>query len=144
MKTKTLTFALTLVTLGMLAGNLFGQSNMKLRATVPFDFVADSKVLPAGEYEITQLQENVLVLRNVKTHSSTIESTVPDAVSARARGVDALVFHSIQGQHFLVQITTRSAESAHKLPVSEKEKELAKVNPNAPLEIVSVVANAGK
>lgn len=142
MRTKTLSFALTLVAFCMLAGNLFGQSNMKLRATVPFDFEADGKVFAAGNYEVTQLEPNYLVLRNVTTHASALEHTAQRGIDSKARGKDALVFHSIQGHYFLAQIATQTSPTAHQLSVSEREKEMAKATPR-PVSI-TIAANVGK
>lgn len=144
MKTKTLSFALTLVAFCMLAGNLFGQSNMKLRATVPFDFEADGKAFAAGSYEITQLEPNYLVLRNVKNHSSALEHTAQGGIDSQARGRNVLVFHSIQGHYFLAQVATESSSTAYQLSVSEHEKEMAKATPKPLQQTVSVAANVGK
>lgn len=143
MKIKTLSFALTLITFCLLAGNLFGQSNMVLRANVPFDFVADGKAFPAGNYEITQLAEKFLVLRNMRANSSAIERTVNDPTAPAARGTNTLVFHLIQGHYFLAQVRTSATQLTHNLGVSEREKELAKGTPASKPEIVSVLASPG-
>lgn len=144
MKTKTLSFALTLVAFCLLGGNLFAQSNLKLRAAVPFDFEANGKTFAAGQYEITQLEPNYLVLRSLKNHSSALEPTVQRVTESKALGQNALVFHSIQGHYFLAQIATQSSSTAHQLSVSEHEKEMAKATPNSLPETVSVAANVGK
>ena len=143
MKTKTLSFALIVVAFCMTAGNLFAQSNLMLRVNVPFDFVADGKAFSAGNYEITQLQENILVLRNTAAHSSAIERTQADPTALAAQGTNTLVFHLTQGHYFLAQILTKDTNLTHKLGVSEREKELAKGKPASKPEIVSVLASTG-
>ena len=144
MKTKTLSFALTLVVFCMLAGNIFGQSTLKLRATVPFDFEASGKMFAAGQYEVTQLEPNYLVLRNVNTRSSALEHTAQAHIDSKARGKNALLFHSLHGHYFLAQIATQSSLTAHQLSVSEHEKEMAKATPKTLQASVSVTANVGR
>ena len=57
------------------AGAASAQSNLKLRVNVPFSFVAEGTTFSSGEYEVTQLNETVLVLRNLADHSSAVEKT---------------------------------------------------------------------
>lgn len=108
MKTKSLYIAMAMVAICMSTSSLFAQSNLKLRANVPFNFVAENKTFAAGEYEITQLQPNIIVLRNVDTHFSAIEKTQIGPQVDIGSGPDSLVFQHIQGEYFLKQLTARS------------------------------------
>ena len=76
------------------AGAASAQSNLKLRVNVPFSFVADGTTFSSGEYEVTQLNETVLVLRNLGDHSSAVEKTEAGPKEGTS-GVAALVFHRI-------------------------------------------------
>lgn len=115
MKAKSLYLAVALGTMFLLAGNAVAQSNLQIRVNVPFQFVAEDNAFAAGEYEITQMNETVLVLRNLDDHSSAVEKTGAGRGEESARGVTALVFHHVGGQYFLEQVTNRSAQSAYQL-----------------------------
>ena len=141
MKTKSLYLAVALATMLVLSGSALAQSNMQIRVNVPFQFVAADKTFAAGDYEITQLDENVLVLRNVDNHSTVIEKTSEGRCAAGTQGVTALVFHEVAGEYFLEQVTTKSASTAYQLTASSKEKQLAQSRPMPKLNLVSVLAH---
>jgi hypothetical protein len=141
MKTKSVYLAAALATMFLLAGNAVAQSNLQIRVNVPFQFVAEDKTFAAGEYEITQMNETVLVLRNLDDHLSAVEKTGPSPHEESTRGVTAVVFHHVGGQYFLDQVTTRSAQSAYQLLVSSQEKHLAQARPMPTLNVVSVAAH---
>jgi hypothetical protein len=122
------------------AGAASAQSNLKLRVNVPFSFVAEGTTFSSGEYEVTQLNETVLVLRNLGDHSSAVEKTEA-AQKEGVSGVAALVFHRIGDRYFLEQVTTRSSGMAHQLEISPLEKQLAQSRRMPKPNVVNVVAH---
>jgi hypothetical protein len=141
MKTKSLYLAAALATMFLLTGNALAQSNLHIRVNVPFQFVAEDKTFAAGDYEITQVDEKVLVLRNVDDHSTAMEKTSEGRCAAGAQGVTALVFHEVGGAYFLKQVTTKSAPTAYELTASSVEKQLTRSHPMPTLNLVSVLAH---
>ena len=131
----------TMILCFLLAGSALAQSNLHIRINVPFQFVAEDKTFAAGDYEITQLEENVLVMRNVDDKSTAVEKTSAGRCAPGTQGVTALVFHRINDHYFLEQVTTRSSESAHQLSMSEQENRMAKARPIPTLTVVSLVAH---
>ena len=70
------TFAISLTTL-----TTYAQSgSLKLRFSVPFAFTAENTLFPAGEYEVTQPDRYVLLLRNVETQASGFEHVLPKSL----------------------------------------------------------------
>src|SRR6266704_5739417 len=69
MRRKIFSAALTcsLLTVAAAATAYAQMPGTALRATIPFDFSVRGKILPAGEYEITQINDSPegLVIRNV-------------------------------------------------------------------------------
>jgi hypothetical protein len=141
MKTKSVYLAAALATMFLLAGNAVAQNNLQIRVNVPFQFVAEDETFAAGEYEITQVNETVLVLRNLDDHSSAVKKTGAGRSAPRTQGLTTLVFHHIGGQYFPEQVTTRSARPAYQLLVSSQEKQLAQASPMPTLNVISVAAH---
>ena len=141
MKARSLYLAVSLATVLLLAGGALAQSNLKIHVTVPFPFVAEDKTFAAGKYEITQLHENVLVLRNLDNRFSAIEKTGTGRCAPGTQGVTALVFHHVEGEYFLEQVTTKFGASAHQLLVSTQEKQIAQSHPMPTTNVVSVVVH---
>jgi len=139
MKAKLLSLAV-LMTL-CLMGSALAQSNMNIRVSVPFQFVAEDKTLAAGEYEITQLNETVLVLRSLEDHSSAVEKAGIATSAPGAEGATALVFHHVGGQYFLDQVRMQSTQGARQLLVSSQERQLTQAGLTPKVDVVSLVAH---
>ena len=133
------TFAISLTTL-----TTYAQSgSLKLRFSVPSPFTAGNTVFPAGEYEVTQPEPYVLLLRNVETQASGFEQ-----VQAKSRtnggGSAKVVFHRYGAEYFLDRITDGPAKSAYDLRPSKQERRLANGGSNPQPDVVSYLANGGR
>lgn len=66
--------------------------NLKLVFCVPFSFTAENVLFSAGEYEVTQPDRFILMLRNEKTQSSAFEHVKAAQSQTEADGRARLVF----------------------------------------------------
>ena len=133
------TFAICLTAL-----TTYAQSgSLRLRFSMPFAFTAGNTVFPAGEYEVTQPEPYVLLLRNVETQASGFEQ-----VQAKSRtnggGSAKVVFHRYGAEYFLDRITDGPAKSAYDLRPSKQERRLANGGSNPQPDVVSYLANGGR
>jgi len=140
MKAKLLGLAVVLVTVSLM-GRALAQSNLNIRVSIPFQFLAEDKTFAAGEYEITQLNETVLVLRNLDDHSSAVEKAGIATSALGAEDATALVFHHVGGQYFLDQVRMQSTQEARQLLVSSQERQLTQAGLKPKVEVVSLVAH---
>jgi hypothetical protein len=92
--------------------------------TVPFDFVAGEKLMPAGRYtvrRITSDAESALIIRSVDGRASAVFLT--NTGHAGPRG-SALVFRLRGDRHFLAEVAMPGAASVRELPKSSAERRL--------------------
>ena len=119
------------LTCGLLAGvtaaTAYAQMpGTALRATIPFDFSVRGKILPAGEYEITQINDSPegLVIRNVNDKHDHVmfetESVEPRTIPTR----DEIVFHRYGDSYFLSEVLTAGEETGRELAPSRAERQL--------------------
>ncbi len=122
MKHKTIAAGLFAV-LGVLGA--FGFGPHKLSVEIPFDYYAGSVAMPAGTYLIEGHTENraILLVRNRRGSAHAIVATRPEGVVAGARS--ELLFHRYGSTYFLARITDGTSGAVRRLPVSDKEKEMA-------------------
>ena len=131
-------FAICLTTL-----TTYAQSgSLKLRFSVPFAFTAENTLFPAGEYEVTQPDRYVLLLRNVETQASGFEHVLPKSLR-NGGGSAKVVFHRYGTEYFLDRITDGPANSAYDLRPSKQERWLANGGSNPQPDVVSYLANRG-
>src|SRR5205085_5482669 len=72
-----------------------------IKINVPFDFQVNGKTLPAGEYAVKRLSENVLLIRSADGNAQAI-APVSGRVQTNAKEAEErLVFHQYGGQYFL-------------------------------------------
>ena len=99
----------------------------RLRANIPFDFIAADKTLPAGEYSITRTRQfagdDLLTISSSDGHrlaillTSSVQSLTP-----KKHGV--MVFHRYGNQHFLSEVWPAGASIGRTLFKSRSEREL--------------------
>jgi len=114
------------------------QSDMHLRAAVPFQFVAEGKLLSPGVYEVKELEPSILVLRNMSAPSVAVARTIGDRPEKGAAGKAFLVFHRYGNTYFLAQITTNHSDEARRVGISPEEQKLAKARTRPELVVVSL------
>jgi hypothetical protein len=69
---------------------------------VPFEFQVGDKILPAGDYTVSETEPNVLSLRQAGAHTSITQVTRP--VQATVPAETKLVFERHEGHYQLVRI----------------------------------------
>ena len=99
-------------------GNLSAQDHM-VKATIPFDFTLNKKVLPAGSYIISSLSPNAVEVRNVKAHIAEL-SAVRSADKQSTNSV--LVFQKYGSQYFLSEVLGPSSALNVAVPRSKREQ----------------------
>jgi hypothetical protein len=120
MKRITATALFTLAAL-VTAGGAMAQDRA-VRATVPFAFTVGNKLLPAGNYEISTPQTDVVEIRNRdNTHIVAMTTTSFDSHESRSGG--KLVFDKYGDQYFLSEILCQSAAITASVPPSKQEKQ---------------------
>jgi hypothetical protein len=103
------------------AGQTFAQSQA-LRVSVPFDFSANNKTLPAGTYIVNPATDNRLVWR-VQGAGKTLGALLTGGFSkAEEPGNLRVTFHRYGDRYFLAGFTTTSYNVA--LPMSGSEKQV--------------------
>jgi len=115
------------VTLAALS--VYAQSDTGLQVNIPFEFSITNRVLPAGEYTVSQLPQNgqrVLVIRSLDCSVREIVL----ALSTQARTTpnqSSLVFHRYGDQYFLSKVLTSGNDIGCELSESRAERELIRV-----------------
>jgi hypothetical protein len=115
---------------------------LKVRFSVPFAFTAGNTVFPAGEYEVTQPDRYVLLLRSVETQASGFEHILPKSLR-NGGGSMKVVFHRYGAEYFLDRITDGPANSAYDLRPSKQERWQANGGSNPQPDVLSFLANRG-
>jgi hypothetical protein len=138
-KKNILNLLATAVALYMFTNAACAQSNMHLRATVPFQFVANGKVLPSGVYDVKELEPSIIVIQNRMDGSSIYARTDTGRPAKGTPGLSTLVFHRYGNAYFLAQITLSDNNEARQLPVSREEQKLGKAKTKPELVLVSLL-----
>ena len=97
-----------------------GQAVDRLVVKVPYEFVVDGKILPAGTYRLDRasgIDDRVLIFSNVEKSTSLI--VAPSMVDSKASEQPSVSFQRIGGQLFLRKIET--ADHVFTIPVSRAE-----------------------
>ena len=118
MKRITVTALFTLAAL-VTAGGAMAQGRA-VRATVPFDFTIGDKLLPAGNYELTQPSTGIIEVQNRDKHVTILATTMYDSHDSRSAG--KLVFNRYGDQYFLNEVLCEQAAINVTLPRSKAEK----------------------
>jgi len=97
-----------------------GQAVDRLVVNVPYEFVVDGKILPAGTYKLDRasgIDDRVLIFSNFEKSTSLI--VTPSVVDSKASEQGSVSFERIGGQLFLSKIET--ADHIFTIPVSRTE-----------------------
>jgi hypothetical protein len=101
------------------------QTNQRVYAQIPFDFVVGDKMLSAGKYSVSsQLMDgSALLIRNVKAKGSAIRLT--DGIQSRSSQTQTrLVFHRYGQTYFLAEVWQNGYSTGRKLHQSKAERAL--------------------
>jgi hypothetical protein len=138
---RVLCLALATFAISLTAITTHAQSSLRLRFDAPFAFTVENSTFPAGEYEVTQPDHLILMLRNVKDQSSAFEHVQPAQSRREADGRLRVVFHRYASQYFLAVVSDGSDQLTYDFRLSKEEKRLADASQRPQLKVVSILAN---
>jgi hypothetical protein len=117
--------AATLLVLTLLAvpGFINAQSRQVIKAQVPFEFIVNGNILPAGECVIEAQGDGLIHLQVIS--GSRRVFVVPSATeSLNAAAESKMVFHRYGDRYFLSTIRREGNNRGYELPSGKAEKEL--------------------
>ena len=120
---KGTTMLLLIVSLAFITAVAANAQSRKANANVPFDFVAGSRTLPAGHYNIADSTTGREVVRisELKQGNGVFAMTI--LLSSKAAPKESkLVFHRYGNRYFLAEIWTEGDREGQKLRKSREEK----------------------
>jgi hypothetical protein len=110
-----------LATLSLAGTSLVAQSKPPIKVSVPFNFVAGAKTLPAGEYQVQADRPHLAWIQSAD--SKTVLNLISNsAENAQMNGVAALKFNRYGDRYFLSQIWMGS-NLGQELPKTRAERE---------------------
>ena len=110
-----------------------------MRATIPFDFHAGDKLMPAGEYAIHE-QGDMVIVRSTNGGEPALISLTYGTTAGGRPGPARLDFDSYGSEYFLAEIWRPYNPEARALPKTAREKELAR-RLNVPVKATITVAS---
>lgn len=116
-------FVLLTVAFATAVASANGQSNQRVTAQIPFDFVAGDKTLPAGEYTVNSndASGSALRIQNAKTGEGAFR--LSNSIEARHNHTDArMVFHKYGQTYFLAEVWQGGTEAGRQLLQSKRER----------------------
>src|SRR5205085_3221569 len=121
----------------LLSGVMAAQSlaSSTVVAQVPFEFVANNKVIPAGKCLVksVDMDARVLAINNIDTRASLLaQSSRNEVRTASDRTV--MIFNHYGNQYFLSEIRVEGSKDTYKLSESRAEAELRAQNAPASKE----------
>jgi hypothetical protein len=114
-------FTTALLAIACLSASVLGYAQSPVRANIPFEFTIGQKVLPPGQYSITNVSDRVLELRNWDKRISVLVPT--DATAYVEQKPHVLVFRVYGNQYFLHEVRGGIGEFTLDLRPSKLEKE---------------------
>ena len=119
--------SLLVLTIIALPGLLSAQSRMVIKADVPFEFVVNGKVMPAGECTIKVAGDGQTILA-IESGNERLFALPNSAESLQPSADTTLVFHKYGDRYFLASINRAGEQRGYELPASAVEKELRAQN----------------
>jgi hypothetical protein len=116
--------AVVTILAALACAGLLAQS-LDMVATIPFDFQAGNKLMPAGEYQIHE-QGTWVILRSLdggKSIAALLTNAATGADPSRGARVD---FNRYGGAYFLTTVWSPYSGDGREVPQTSREKELAK------------------
>jgi hypothetical protein len=148
MKKYAYIYIATLIVVGVLGVNAQAQSSrnrQELRATIPFDFTAGNKLLPAGTYRVHVVVPSsdrcLLQIANTDGQASAMVGTID--MEGKPSETARLTFRRYGNQYFLAQVWMAAEASGFDTPSSKAEKSLRR-RPGNVAKNVEVVAQSAR
>ena len=98
-----------------------------IRASIPFDFIVRGRTLPAGNYEITRINDEPigLMIRNVDhMRNKALFETEPVYLGNNMSHKNELVFHRYGDSYFLSELVTSTEDTAREVLPSRSERRM--------------------
>jgi hypothetical protein len=114
------------------------QSGQRIEVTVPFDFVASDRKMPAGEYILQRTIEGPRVVMQLRgeNDSQFVYLMIHPVRSLDIQSRSKLIFTRYGNEHFLSQIWVAGRSSGEQLRKTNRERtlirEFAKAKTNKP------------
>jgi len=116
-----------------------------IRVSIPFDFIVRGKTLPAGNYEITRINDEPidLLVRNVNSRHDEATVGTESTYERRTPNKSLLVFHRYGDTYFLSEIVTAGENSGREIVPSRAERTLRRemAKNNTEPETVALAVN---
>jgi len=126
---------------GILTAPLGAQTAAPMsRYDIPFQFTANGKTMPAGQYIVgVRTVDGLVEIESKAAHQQAVFCLTHPAGIAAA-GQSTLTFHRYGNRYFLERVSQQGEYKTRGLAVSPAEREAAKAPSPAPLERVTVAA----
>jgi len=114
---------------------------LKLRASVPFEFMLAGRSMPAGDYSVDAGSNPMGVVRVSTGNEGVYFLAIRDTASQKEpTGQSLLLFHRYGDRYFLSRLVDGSLNTGVEIPTSGIEKELSKTASLGKFEMVAVLA----
>jgi len=111
----------------LLIGSAYAQlPGIPIRVQIPFDFTVRGKTLPAGEYEVTRINDEPegLLIRNIHDKRDDVVFTTEPKGEQRIPRNNMLVFNRYGDSYFLSEVVTAGVQTGQELNPSHAERAL--------------------
>jgi len=136
MKKQLIQTALAALTLAA-AG--YAQSAQPLRVIVPFEFIAGSSTLRAGQYTVSRLVNTSAVAIRPAENARGVIMLTSRLESPGRREIGELVFHRYGDRYFLAEVWDADRSTGSQIPTTAQERERAQ-NSRKVLAMIFVAA----
>jgi hypothetical protein len=120
---------------------VYGQSEERVIATIPFEFTAGNSTLPAGDYTISRNENTpgMMLIRSDDSHS-TVFFGVENTYTLQIPKQTELIFNKVGDRYFLSQIWVAGEDLGRELPKSRAERDLERNPAKQIAKVVKVTA----
>lgn len=114
-------FSLVIATTLITAGVWAQAQTQALQATIPFDFMVNNRILPAGTYTVSSENRSIVRFSDPTQKGAQMFGVVSPETATTDRG-NALVFHKYGDRYFLSEIRCQNSRLNSSLPETKAEK----------------------
>ena len=100
---------------------VFGQAGNIINTKIPFSFIVDGRVLPAGDYQLMQPtadQDDTWIIRNLKNPSTEAMFTTEREDKVQPRADTYVAFKEVNHKNYLSDIWTEGSVQGWHVPVA--------------------------
>jgi hypothetical protein len=111
----------------LLVGSAYAQlPGLPIRASIPFDFTVRGRTLPAGEYEVTRINDEPegLLLRNIHDKHDDVVFVTEPKDARKIPNHNLLIFNRYGERYFLSEVVTAGVQTGQELTPSHAERAL--------------------